>query len=418
MAEQPPATRVYLPPDGGPREAGPGHVLQLVASGTARTRAAIANATGLSRPTVAQRLESLFAAGLVRESAETESSGGRPAKVLTFQASAAVVLCVDIGEARTRVAVADLVAGILAEEVVAVPVAAGPEALLRRVVATARALLDEPEVPHAPLAAVGVGLPAPVDFATGRPVGWSVMAGWDGYDVRAHLGGVFDVPVVVDNDVNLLTLAEHRTRWPDERHLFYVKAGTGIGSGIVSDGRVNRGALGAAGDIGHARLSGYGDPACRCGNAGCLEALAGGWALARDLSGDGSAGEIREARDVLTLVRRGNDDAVRRLRDAGRTLGEAVAYATSLLNPRVIVIGGMLAATGDHLIAGVREVVYQRSLPLATRELTITTTQLDHHGGVIGAAYLAADSVLDPATVDRALARSDGETRTLRWVLA
>lgn len=389
-------------------EAGPGQVLALIASGQARTRAALAAATGLSRPTVGLRLEPLFASGLVTESAETQASGGRPAKILSFDSAAKLVLCVDIGEERTRVAITDLGARILTEEVAVLPVDVGPAELLARITTVARELLAEREVPRRPLAGIGVGMPAPVDFGTGRTVGWSVMAGWDGYDVRRQLEEEFQAPVYVDNDVNLLTLAEHRLWWPAEQHLLYVKAGTGIGSGIISNGRVNRGALGAAGDIGHAHLSGYGDPHCRCGNQGCLEALAGGWALARDLSTQGANGTLRGAREVVTLVRRGNGNAVRRVRAAGRTLGEAVAYATSLLNPGVIVIGGMLAAAGDHLLAGVREIVYQRSLPLATNNLTITATRLDHHGGVIGAAYLVIDAVLDPVAIDRALAGDRG----------
>ncbi len=104
-------------------------------------------------------------------------------------------------------------------------------------------------------------------------------------------------------------------------------------------------------------------------------------------------------------MRRGDSAAIARLRDAGRTLGEAVAFATSLLNPGVIVVGGMLASAGDHLLAGIREAVYQRSLPLATKQLTITGSRLDHHGGVIGASLLVIDSIFEPAAVDAALAR-------------
>lgn len=398
--------------NGAPRhraDVGPGRVLALIASGEARTRSAIAEATGLSRPTVAQRLDILFTAGLVVESEEILRSGGRPAKALTFNNRAAIVLCADIGEERSRIALADLSGQLLCEDVEVLPVAQGPEQVLDRICAVARALLREAGFSESDIAGVGVGLPAPVDYTTGRTVGWSVMAGWDGYDVRGHLEREFGAPVLVDNDVNLLTLAEHRLFWPEEAHLFYVKAGTGIGSGIISDRRINRGALGAAGDIGHAHLSGYGDPTCRCGNRGCVESLIGGWALARDLSASADQkGPVHDARDVVTLVRRGDSAAVARLRDAGRTLGEAVAYATSLLNPGVIVVGGMLAAAGDHLLAGVREVVYQRALPLATKQLTITGTKLDHHGGVIGAAFLVLDSILEPTTLDRALASESG----------
>ncbi|MDF2441925.1 MAG: hypothetical protein JWR01_128 [Subtercola sp.] len=384
---------------------GPGRVLAAIMNGEANTRSGLEQLTGLSRPTIANRLQLLGDAGLILESSERLSSGGRPANVVHFNDRAALLLCVDIGEERTRVAVTDLRAAVLIERVIDLRVDEGPLAVLAQIEAVSRELLAAEDLQGIRLGGIGVGLPAPVDFATGRTVGWSVMAGWDGFGVRDFLVDAFDVPVFVDNDVNLLLLAEHRLYWPEESHLLYVKAGTGIGSGLVVGGRINRGSLGAAGDIGHAHVSGYGDPLCRCGNRGCLEALAGGWALARDLQsvrGTGSSA-IRGARDVVDLIRRGDSDAVTRVRDAGRILGEAVAFATSLLNPAVIVIGGMLAESGDQLMAGVRELIYQRSLPLATKDLKVTLSQVDEEAGVIGAAFLVADSILAPEAIDAQL---------------
>jgi predicted NBD/HSP70 family sugar kinase len=109
---------------------------------------------------------------------------------------------------------------------------------------------------------------------------------------------------------------------------------------------------------------------------------------------------IHDARAVAELVKRGESDAVARLRAAGRILGKAVAYATSLLNPNVIVLGGILSATGDHMLAGVREVIYQRSLPLATRQLRIVPMRYRSRAGIAGAGYLVRDHVLSPATLD------------------
>jgi predicted NBD/HSP70 family sugar kinase len=390
-----------------PTSQGPGVVLSAIIRGEASTKSAIEAATGLSRPTVAERVRVLSEAGLVKETNRRMSSGGRPATVLEFDPRSSVSLCVDIGEERTRVALADLRAEIIVETVLEIEVAEGPRAVLSAIASAGRALLAGDEVAGSPLGGVGVGLPAPVDFGTGRTIGWSVMAGWDGYGVKEHLAREFGVPVYVDNDVNLLLLAEQRLDWPDEQHLLFVKIGTGIGSGLVVDGRINRGSLGAAGDIGHAHVSGYGDPLCRCGNRGCLEALAGGWALARDLrERDPGYAEVSSARDVVATIRRGDPDAVALIRGAGRILGEAVAFATSLLNPAVIVVGGELAKAGDQLMAGVRELVYQRSLPLATKNLIISPSRLGEEAGVLGAAFLVADELLDPDRIDRLLGTS------------
>jgi predicted NBD/HSP70 family sugar kinase len=382
-------------------EDGPGRILELITTGQARTRSAIAQVTGLSRSTVGQRLDALFGANLIRESEENVPSRGRPSRALQLNESAGLMISVDIGEERTRIAVTDLNTNILTDRVERLAVSAGPDVLLDKITATVRGMIGQADLGGTPVAGIGLGLPAPVDYDAGTVLGWSIMSGWDGYDIRGHLRQTWQVPI--DNDVNLLTLAEHRRFWHDERHLFYVKAGTGVGSGMVIDGRINRGAQGAAGDIGHAHISGFGDPQCRCGNLGCLESLVGGWALARDLRSHQESNS-HDARDVVEQVRRGDTDAVASLRAAGRVLGEAVAYATSLLNPDVIVLGGILGSTGDHLLAGVREVIYQRSLPLATRQLRIVPTRYKSRAGIAGAGYLVRDHVLRPETLDVTLA--------------
>lgn len=384
-------------------ENGPGHVLELVTSGQATTRTSISRITGLSRSTVGQRLDALFDAGLLRETDEMISSGGRPSRALRLNETAGLLAAVDFGEERTRIAITDLNARMLSNRVEQFRMAEGPEKLLDRMTAAIRSALAEPELRNQRLAGIALGLPAPVDYDAGRVVGWSIMSGWEAYDIRAHLSRSWDVPVVIDNDVNLLTLAEYRRNWAGQRHLLYIKAGTGVGSGMVINGAIHRGAQGAAGDIGHAHINGYGDPQCRCGNLGCLEAILGGWALARDLRSSTDP-EIHDAREVANRVRRGDSDAVAKLRSAGRILGEAVAFATSLLNPNVIVLGGILGTTGDHLLAGMREVIYQRSLPLATGKLRIVPTRNPTGASVVGAAFLARDHIFEPAVLDRTLA--------------
>jgi predicted NBD/HSP70 family sugar kinase len=313
----------------------------LIARGEVRTRADLAGRLGLSRGTVAQRLEALFAAGLIQESDETLPSGGRPTRALRFNTDFGIALVADIGETHVRVAVTDLEPRILAQDVAETDLTTGPEAVLDWLAAQFRALVARARKTERDIVGIGLSLPAPVDYVGGRVVGWSVLTDWDGFDVRGHLSRAFQVPVVADNDVNVLTLAEHHAFWPRVGNLLFVKVGTGIGCGIMTDGSIYRGARGAAGDIGHIHLGGYGDPLCRCGSTGCVEALAAGWALARDLREKGL--DAHNARDVLALVARNQPDAVQLLRRAGRIVGEVVADAVSLLNPSVVVLGGVLA---------------------------------------------------------------------------
>lgn len=387
----------------GPGSSRVGDIAMRIASGQARTRAGLMRATGLSRSTVSQRLEVLFAAGLVDEGDERVQSGGRPSRLLRLNRSFGVIAAVDVGEDHVRVALTDLEPAILVERTTAIDIASGPEDVVRHICSEIEALVIQISRPLSDLLGIGLALPAPVDYATSTVVGFSVLTGWDGFDLRARIAMYLDAPVFADNDVNLLALAEHRGRWPDTDYLFYVKAGNGIGSGIVSNQRMYRGAQGAAGDIGHIQLAGHGDPLCRCGNTGCVEALAAGWAIARDLRAEGL--DVHTAPDVVALASEGNPLAIRHLREAGRALGEAVACATSLLNPDVIVVGGVLASAGDHLLAGVREIVYQRALPLATRKLRIIEAHNDQHSGVLGAAHLVLDNVLDSSAIDHMLAR-------------
>jgi len=249
---------------------------------------------------------------------------------------------------------------------------------------------------------VGVGVPGPVEFATGRPVNPPIMPGWDNHPISDELGDHYDAPVLVDNDVNLMALGEHWSTWPDAEHLLYVKVGTGIGCGIVAGGEIHRGAEGAAGDIGHVRVTADESVVCRCGNVGCLEAVAGGRAIAARLRELGLATE--SSRDVVGQVRAGNPEAVRLVREGGRTLGDVLASVVNFFNPAVIVIGGDVADAHEQLLAGVREVVYQRSLPLATRHLRVVRSSLGDRAGVLGAAMMVTEHVLAPEAVDRALA--------------
>lgn len=137
---------------------------------------------------------------------------------------------------------------------------------------------------------------------------------------------------------------------------------------------------------------------CRCGNVGCLEAVAAGPAVAARLRAEGL--DVTTPQDVVDAVARGELRALTALRDAGRSLGEVLATCVNLLNPSLIVVGGTLSEAGEYLLAGVREVVYERSLPLATNHLRILPTRVGGLGGLIGAGAMVVDEVLSPAVVD------------------
>ncbi len=378
-----------------------GALLHLIREEVAVTRADLARVTGLARSTVAQRVDTLLATGLVVDAGGSVSTGGRPPAVLTFNRDAGVVLVGDLGATHARVAVSDLVGAPLAERAADLDIALGPESVLAWLAERFTELLEEVGRSGDDVRGIGVGVPGPVEFESGRPVNPPIMPGWDDFPIPEWFADRYSAPVLVDNDVNIMARGEHRTHWRETEHLLLIKVGTGIGCGIVADGHIHRGARGAAGDIGHIRATSSEDVVCRCGNIGCLEAIAGGQALAERLAGQGE--DAARSRDVVRLVRSGHPGAIRMVRDAGRTLGEVLAGTVNFFNPAVIVIGGDIAEAHAQLLAGVREGIFSRSLPLATRDLRIVPSRLGDRAGVIGAATMVIEHVLSPDAVDRSL---------------
>lgn len=375
-----------------------GDVFQLLRDGRARTRAELAETTGLARSTVAARIDSLTAAGLIGPAGEAVSSGGRPPSRFAFQPSARVILAVDVGARHVIVALLDLRGTVLSELRETIDVAAGPTTVLDQVLELCGSLFTRASRHERELVGMGMGLPGPVEHSTGKPASPPIMPGWDGFDVPAYVQKRFAVDVLVDNDVNIMALGERASYWPDAENLLFIKVATGIGAGIISGGLLQRGADGTAGDIGHVRVPRGGEVMCRCGNFGCLEAMASGPAVAAALAAAGVPATTGE--DVLDLARRGNLAAIAAMRQAGRDIGDVLAACVNLLNPSVIVIGGGLASAGEYLLAGVREIVYQRSLPLATARLRIVQSMAAGHAGVLGAGHMVIDHVLSAASVE------------------
>jgi predicted NBD/HSP70 family sugar kinase len=370
-------------------------VAHLVATGGAATRSELAAATGSSRATVSQRADLLLSRGLLVEH-EPDPDGtarGRPPATLRLNPGTGVICTADLGATQCRLALADLGGTVLAHAEEPIDIGHGPEKVLGRVEQLFLGMLDGAGRPPEDILAVSVGVPGPVDFASGTVVRPPIMRGWDGFRVPDFFAGRYAAPVLVDNDVNMMALGEFGNR-PEAVNLLYVKVGTGIGCGIVSGGVLHRGAAGAAGDIGHVRVPGHEDVPCHCGNTGCLEAVASGGALAAALRRAGV--DVHDPRDVVRLVAEGNALARRQVRLAGQDLGEVLATAVSFHNPDVIVLGGSLAALHEDLLAQIRGVVYRRALPLATRTLSIETSTLQDNAGTEGAIRLALRHLLSP----------------------
>jgi glucokinase len=373
---------------------GVGELFQLLRDGVPRTRAELAKATGLARSTIAARVDELMRMGLITPVADAVSTGGRPPSQFALNPAARLVVAADIGASHATVALTDLTGSILAEHSESLDVAQGPVPVLTWLVESTGMLLRGAGRNHRDVAAVGIGVPGPVEHSTGQPVNPPIMPGWDRFDIPGWVHQHLPVPVLVDNDVNMMALGERTVSWPGVENLMFVKIATGIGAGVIAAGSLQRGAQGVAGDIGHVRVARAADVPCTCGNVGCLEAVASGPAIARSLRESGV--EAHSGSDVVALVKRGNIEAIQAVRQAGRDIGEVLTTCVSLINPSVIAIGGSMARVGEHLIAGVREIVYTRSTPLATEHLAIVQSGAAERAGILGASVLAVEHALSP----------------------
>lgn len=373
-----------------------GQVLQLIREGSCRTRKELIERTGLSRSTITDRLDRLIEAGYVHEPGVASSAGGRPPSVLEVNSANHLTLVADLGACHARVALTDLSARPLAEESTEMRIELGPDRVMSWVRQAFQRLLDRCGQDAARVRAVGLDLPGSVDRASGRVLRSFLMPGWDDHPVRDSLSELFDVPILVENDAKAMALGEWWSVHRGTRSLLLVKVSTGIGAGLVLDGRVYRGVDEGAGNIGHVRLRETDDRVCTCGSRGCVASLASGHALAGDLGLDSS-------REVVRLVHAGDPGAIARAQEAGRTLGVVLATAVSLLNPGVLVLAGDMAETREHYLTGIRESVYRRSLPYTTRNLKIVTSALGERAGIVGTAVMLMEHVLAPASVDAAL---------------
>jgi glucokinase-like ROK family protein len=379
-------------------------VLDEIRHDHAHTRPELIRRTGLSRAVVAQRVGELLERGLIEDGELGESRGGRAPRLLRFRARAGHLLVADLGATSIDVAIADLSGRILAHWEEPAQISDGPEPILSRVEVLFGQLLEHTADVPGELWGVGIGLPAPVEFSSGRAVSPPLMPTWDGYPVRDRFVERYHVPTWVDNDVNVMALGERRAgiaRGHD--NAIFIKLGTGIGTGIIASGRLHRGEQGCAGDVGHIQVGE--DVVCWCGRVGCLEALAGGAALARDGEAAARSGKSDALREVLrakgsveaidVVAAAGQGDPVSRelVARSGRLIGQVVAMVVSIFNPSMVVVGGGLSKAGDALLASIREAVYGRSLPLATRDLVVQRSALEGLGGVTGAATMVLDEL-------------------------
>ena len=374
------------------------------------SKAELVRLTDLSLATVTEHVELLLDGGLLREGDVGVSSGGRKPKLYGFNADGGRIVAIDLESTHVNVAVTDFCLRILASTSSDdLDVGQGPEIVLSHIRDLVFGLLQDAKVPPDQVKAVGMGLPGPVSVSTGLPSSLSIMPGWDNYPVGTFWKKHFDCPSYIDNNVYTMVLGERMANLDDRpANMIFVKIGSGIGAGILCNGEIYRGATEHAGEIGHTSI-GH-DQLCYCGNRGCLEAFAGGRAIAaraEALARDGRSATLAAMladkkkltlRDVVKAVGESDPDAVGLIRESGKAIGTVLAGLANFFNPSHIVVGGGVSQVGDVFLAAIRQAIYQHSLPLTNRSVVISHSILGANAGLIGAAILALDSTIAKAT--------------------
>lgn len=387
-------------------------VVDVLRQSGGASQAEVARLTGLSRSTVSTLVSELRASGFVTEMTtpaeppRTGAQGGRPPVQLVLDPSAGAAIGIDFGHSHVRVAVSDLAHRILHECERGLAVDGDPLGSLDTGARMARESLAAAGVAATSVIGVGMGVPGPVDHRTGKVGTTSILPGWLGIQPADQMRRRLELPVAVENDANLGALAE--TSWGAARgctDVAYIKVSSGIGAGLVLGGRLHRGAHGTAGEIGHDVVDEAG-PFCRCGNRGCLEAVAGGAAITEVLS------RIRHEpvtlAQALELAADGDLAARRVLAQVGREIGVAISKLCNLVNPERVVIGGLLARGGDVLLDPMRESVRRLAVDSA-KEATIVPSVFGERAGVLGALALVLREE-SPAFGDRLRASMQAES--------
>ncbi len=380
-------------------------IFSIIKSSGPLSRAEIVRETGLSKSTVSMHVDKLIKIGLVKEEHNNRSGVGRKGLLLSFAIDSGYIIGIDLGASSLNVALCNLNAEITDYRTEEIFVYQGPEKVMERIFDLSDQLLITHQLNRKNILGVGMGIPGPVEFATGTPVSPPIMPGWHRYPIKQTLTDHFGCPAYVDNDVNVMAYGERYSgHGKNVDNFLFIKVGTGIGAGIFCDGKLYRGSQGCAGDIGHIGVDGNTTP-CYCGNKGCLEIIAAGPAignLAKETAEAGKsfllAEKLKEqgfitAKDVGTLAEHGDLACVDLIQKSGRTIGQVLAKLINFYNPSLIIIGGGVTGLGGRFLAAIKEVVYSRSLPLATRELTIQNSSLGERTGMIGAAAMALNEV-------------------------
>ena len=306
--------------------------------------------------------------------ADSPKGSGRPSRKVRLDVSAGVAVSVDIGARHLAVAIGDLGHRVLARRWIPLEHGHDVESGLEAASGLVDELLEEAGVERQFVIGTAVGLPAPITQPDEIVASSNILPGWSGVRLANELTQRLGMTAVVDNDANLGALAE--AKWgagAGGEQVAYIKVATGIGAGLIHDGRLFRGVAGTAGEIGHMTVAEDG-PVCRCGNRGCLELYAGGEAILAAVQE--SEPDVETVDRLVDLALEGDQRCKRVIADSGRHIGVAIASVVNLLGPDRVVVGGELSRAGEILLDPLRTAVSRSAVQAAHEAVEIVGGEL------------------------------------------
>jgi glucokinase len=384
-----------------------GELLDLLRRRGPTTRRDLLALSRLSRSTLVERLDTLQRLHLVRAGARRSGANGRPPVMLEFDDSSRTILAIDLGASHAVVALTDLSARVLGVKRLSVDLSGRPKRVLNRVVKAAWSMVEQHGAGSHGLLGVGLSFPGLAAHEPGTIEAPAVLAHWDGVRAGDLLGTAFGAPVTVVNDAHAMAYGEYLADGR-RRTLLTVKVATGIGAGLVVDGRLHWGDSHGAGQFGHMRVPGL-EERCACGQRGCLATVASGRALLRRLESD----DIRTLEDLARAAEHGHAPALSALRESGRAMGVVLSGVATMLDPGAILFGGPLGHL-EPFLSAVRTEIQELTYARTARGIDIGPTVLGDESAVIGLAGLIVDTQLDAKGVDRLVAAGAPQDRLPR----
>lgn len=311
---------------------------------------------------------------------------------------------VDIGGTNVKIALVDKKGGISFPKTVPTRAEMGYEYTISNIIQSIKDLMTEAKITASDLEGIGFGFPGQIDCDNGIVRILPNIPGWIEVPIAEIMQKEFNVPVKVDNDVRCAALAERSYGAGSGcKNLICITVGTGIGSGLIINGKIVRGSSNAAGEIGHIKLSLGEGPICGCGDTGCFEAYASGpsiVAMAKEYIAGGKSTKYREIAGSIEAItpavicqaaKEGDVVAKRIFSTMGEYLGIGLSGVVNLLNPEKIVVGGGVADAGDLLLEPLRKTLKERAMPIQGAAVEVVPAQLGNTAGIIGASLLIDD---------------------------